>query len=371
MKKIDGNFDFYPQGRVSLTSCSIDSGNITNRFSRAKFTRRENGKLVAYTAYLYSIPMQYQFNVEIRCDTYNTAMKIDEAFRKEFYKNKTYRINYNGTVCPVRVGFPETALQVPSGGSYTMGQAPNDTWHKVVLALQCETYQPVFDKYTERLLQNTVKRWGADIWVNRNQDEHRTGPLSWLTDFEDMILVCGQDIMLEWKYNYMDRDLLMVDLLFQEEGHEDDEQHLIASMDNHNFCHWSIPEDFLEEHTPIDVVIPNSDIVNVYTQPKIYIYADPTTKMVSVENVYVLNKGYFITQQPQVDCIIEYEDKNGEIQEVEAKLNLKNNMIDEFDPIEFKCFVFNGNVDSKSIRFILRDHNQTANLVVSPYITIV
>lgn len=57
LKKIDGNFDFYPQGRISLSSVQIDSGSITNRFSRAKFTRYEDGQLRAYTAYLYSMPL--------------------------------------------------------------------------------------------------------------------------------------------------------------------------------------------------------------------------------------------------------------------------------------------------------------------------
>ena len=37
LKKIDGNFDFYPQGRLSLQSVSIQSGNITNRFSMATY----------------------------------------------------------------------------------------------------------------------------------------------------------------------------------------------------------------------------------------------------------------------------------------------------------------------------------------------
>jgi hypothetical protein len=38
----------------------------------------------------------------------NTMWKIEQAFREYFYKNKTYHINYKGTVVPVRVGFPES-----------------------------------------------------------------------------------------------------------------------------------------------------------------------------------------------------------------------------------------------------------------------
>lgn len=40
-------------------------------------------------------------------------------------------------------------------------------------------------------------------------------------------------------------------------------------------------------------------------------YPDPETRIVDESTVYVLNKGYFITAKPQVDCIISYEDNKG------------------------------------------------------------
>ena len=235
LKKIDGNFDFYPQGRISLAGINIDSGNITNRFVMGRFTRYVEGKPKAFVAYLYSMPLQFTFNVEIRCENMNTAFKIDEAYRTYFYKNQTYHINYKGTVCPVRVGFPESALQPTSGATYTLGTAPNDNWIKLSMSLQCETYQPIFDPYSERPADSSIYNMGLGIWVNRNQPDHTEGPLIWLTDFEDMVLVSGQDVMLEWKWLYEDRDLLQVDLLYQEEG--DENEYILESMDNHNFYH--------------------------------------------------------------------------------------------------------------------------------------
>ena len=53
IKHIDGNFDFYPQGRITLSSASIDAGNITNRFVMGKYTKKEKGKLQSYVSYLY------------------------------------------------------------------------------------------------------------------------------------------------------------------------------------------------------------------------------------------------------------------------------------------------------------------------------
>ena len=370
LKRIDGNFDFYPQGRLSLSNINIDSGNITNRFVMGKYTKREQGTLRTYVSYLYSMPLTYTFNIEIRCENMNVAMKINQAYREYFYKNMTFHMNYKGTVVPVRVGFPESTFQPNAGGSYTMGQAPQDNYIKIPIVIQCETYQPIFDPYNEKPADSSIYNIGLGIWVNRqNEPERVEGPLRFLTNFEDMILVSGQDLLLEWRYSYRDRDLLQVDLLYQDETGK---EYVLDSVDNHNFYHWRVPNDFIIDNTNrIDVLIPNTDECNVYTLPEIFIYADPTTKIVDETTCYILNKGYFITNLSQVDCIISYEDKFGKLIEIPAKLNLKNFQIDETNPIEFECFVYNNDIKTKKIKLILRDHHNINNICVSEEITIV
>lgn len=369
IKKIDGNFDFYPQGRLSMSGINIESGNITNRFVMGKYTRREKGKLKSYVSYLYSMPLTYTFSVEIRCESMNVAMKINQAYREFFYKNLTFHINYKGTVVPVRVGFPESAYQPQSGGQYTFGQMPGDTFIKIPLTIQCETYQPIFDPYNERPADSSMYNMGLGVWVNREHSpETVEGPLRWITDFEDMVLVCGQDLLVEWRYSYQDRDLLQVDILYEDETGE---QYLLDSVDNHNFYHWRIPMDFIDNPSRVDIIIPNTDDCTVYTVPEIYIYPDPETHIVDESTVYVLNKGYFITSKQQVDAIISYESKNGQIIEVPAKLNLKNFMIDETNPIEFECFVYSGNINAKPVKLVLRDHHNLENICVSDQILIV
>lgn len=368
LKQIDGNFDFYPQGRLSLSGINIDSGNITNRFVMGKYTKKEKGTLKSYVSYLYSMPLTYTFNVEIRAENMNVAMKINQAYREYFYKNMTFHMNYKGTVVPVRLGFPEAALQPNAGGTYTFGQAPSENYIKIPFTIQCETYQPIFDPYNERPSDSSIYNMGYGIWVNEKEGKREEGPLRWITNFEDMILVTGQDILLEWRYSYRDRDLLQVDILY-----EDDTQHqyLLDSVDNHNFYHWRIPIDFIQNPSKIDIIIPNTDTCTVYTYPEIYIYPDPKTKIVDETTIYILNKGYFITALPQVDCIITYEDKSGKIIEIPAKLNLKNFQIDEINPIDFECFVYNNTVNFKNIKLVLRDHHNVQNICVSDEITIV
>ena len=77
LRKMDGNFDFYPQGRLQLNSVNIQSGNITNRFSMGQYQKIVNGRLQSFTSYLYSIPLEFAFTLEIRAENMTTAFKID------------------------------------------------------------------------------------------------------------------------------------------------------------------------------------------------------------------------------------------------------------------------------------------------------
>lgn len=62
------------------------------------------------------------FNITIGCDTMNTMWKIEQAYREVFYKNKTFHVNYRGTIVPARVGFPESISETKNS-QYTYGQS--------------------------------------------------------------------------------------------------------------------------------------------------------------------------------------------------------------------------------------------------------
>ena len=371
LKKISGNFDVYPQGRLSMSSISIDAGNITNRFVMARYTKRINGKLKSFVSYLYSMPLTINFNVEIRCDSMNTAFKIDQAYREYFYKNMTFHFNYKGTVCPCRVGFPEQALQPTAGATITMGQAPSENYIKISFSLQCETYQPIFDPHNERPAEQYMRNLVSGINIQRHDNitQYEQDSITWITDFSDMVLTCGQSILLEWKWSVAYRDITQVDISYIDL--DDNQEYLIDSIDNNSFYHWDIPVNFIENSTKIDIIIPNTDDCNVYTNPEIFVYPDPNTKIIDETTVYILNKGYFITAQKQVDAFMSYEDKAGNIIDVPIKLNLKNFMIDENNPIDFTCFVYNGIINKKQIKLIIKDHYNKNIMAESDIITIV
>jgi hypothetical protein len=210
------------------------------------------------------------------------------------------------------------------------------------------------------------------IWVNNTMENQpkRTGPIKWKTDFTDMTLVSGQDITFEWVPNYMDRDLLQVDICYQVKG--DETEYMVDSTDNHNFYHWQIPYDFTDNQR-IDLMIPNTELLTVSTVPQVFIYPDPKTKIVDTQNVYIKSKGFFIIGNPDadIDAIISYTDKNDNIIEHPAIVHLKNFQIDPDLGIEFECFPYENDINPLEVKFIIKDHYQKENKLVSDWVSII
>ena len=374
LKKMDGNFDAYPQGRVQLNSVGIQSGNISNRFAMAQFTRIVDGRPQAFTSYLYSIPLEFQFNLEVRAENMLTAFKIDQAVREFFYKNHTFHFNYKGTIVPARAGFPENGIN-PQNTQYTLGQQQTDTYIKLNYGVSVETYQPVFDRFNEIPADRYIHSTGFNIYANNKEDGTkgtREKEIYWATNFNSLVLVSGQEAMIKWNWKYRDNDLLQVDILYKEEG--SDKEIVIANgEDNHEFYYWQIDEHFTNNR-PIDIIYDDNEACSISSEPVIYIWPDPETKVVDPQNIYVASQGFFITANPDgaTGATLMYEDKNGKIIENRATINLHNFMVDmEGVPMEFECFVYEGEFMPKKIKLIVRDHNDRSVRAESEWFYIV
>jgi hypothetical protein len=67
-----------------------------------------------------------------------------------------------------------------------------------------------------------------------------------------------------------------------------------------------------------------------------------------------------VTNDPDgsAGCTIMYEDADGNILQHKAIVNLHNFMVDrEGVPMEFECFVYEGEFKPQKVRLIVRDHN--------------
>ena len=363
IKKVNGDYKPIPYGVISLDSTNIESGNISNRFVMGQFQKRINGELKPYVACLYSIPLTMSFTVNIACDTVNTMWKIEQAYREFFYKNKTFHINYKGTIVPCRIGFPESLTENKTA-NYTMGAQQKDGADvKLSFGLQCETYQPVFDPYTEMPAERNIKGFSGGITLQdkttlNDKDTIKENGYIEAEHIDKMNIVALENILLKWSYFYNYSDLLYVDILYKEFG--DTTYHTILNnIDNHNCCHMSISGDFVNS-PEIDIIIPQDDDIMIVSQPEIKFYALPN-RQITEDTCVVINKGCFLlnnqTEKTQIDAVLSYE-FNDEIKEQNIKLNILNGALDTERPIEMECFIYPKEIESRKIQLFIRDHDR-------------
>lgn len=302
----------------------------------------------------------------------NTLWKIEQAYREYFYKNKTYHINYKGTIVPVRVGFPES-LSNEKTSQYSFGTGGNEL--TLTFDIAAETYQPVFDKDNEMPADNNIKYIGQALSINGS--EPKGDSINVVSDLSGQVLPVGSSVLLEWKYNYEFRDLLAVELGYRLENEDDSTFHVLDIVSNHNFYRLTIMDDLVAfDNILIDCIIDDPD-VNIIEMPQLRFYPDIDTSIVKETNVTVLNKGLIMTSKKQIEATLSYEGKNGKLIEKSIKLNILNNMIDIENPASFKSFVYNNKFKFKRMKLLIRDKYMGLNETSfckdkdNPWITII
>jgi len=225
--KITGKFDMTPRGILKYNGSSIDSASMTNRFVNGTFMRNENGKVVTYHSFLYSIPIKLDFNCDVICDNIDSAFKIEQSLRETFYKNRTFNVLYKGMKLSCCVGFPEqTTLEKTV--SYSFDAERN---LKLSFSLTVEAYQPAFDETTKIDAANRIEHIGFDV-------EHF--PMSKKVEneafvkFKDIdttkVYSSGSELHIQWDCSSNISDMPSMALLYEEPSGRNV---LIAGCENH------------------------------------------------------------------------------------------------------------------------------------------
>jgi hypothetical protein len=151
----EGNYDIIPRGVVTFQGVDLDTGGLTNKFTRMNYTVEDkDGQMKTFSSYTNSIPLNVPFNVAMKADTLLDAFKLFQSAVTIFYKTYTFSFEYDGFRIPVQVGFPES-YEITKATEFTFQSNPPFIDFNFSLAL--ETYFPEKDLSTERFKGNLMQ----------------------------------------------------------------------------------------------------------------------------------------------------------------------------------------------------------------------
>lgn len=169
----EGNFEQNPKGTLKFTGINVKPGEITNKFIRGtvkKAERNENDQkiLKAYSAYLFALPININYEATIYADTMNQGMQITESIMEEFYKQYILYFQYKGVRVPAQYEFPDTStLEKLFDFKYDDNQKL-----KITFDILMETFYPIFDDKTMRFKGNRIMEFKGSI----DEEEYRVTP---------------------------------------------------------------------------------------------------------------------------------------------------------------------------------------------------
>ena len=296
-KFIDGKFDMLPRFAMSYTGSQIDANNITNRFVKGKYQKEENGKLTTYTAFLYSIPLTMNFELEGWIDNMETAFKIEESLRNTFYKNKTFNVLYRGMKVGCCVGFPESITNVEKTVSYSFEQ---ENQLKMNFSLAVECYQPCFDESMSIDSELVIEHIGYDVnlYNKNNTPVNKKVNVELISPVQGTTLYSGHDVEIRWDSSSNVSDVCTVMLYYKT---EDGDRHIIdCPMFNSGIYMWRVPE-YASKFEQPDIVFIN-DTINVLDDANVEIIPN-SEGIITTGSFDIISPGKFDnTGLMQVSC---------------------------------------------------------------------
>ena len=158
------NYERVPRGVLNMTSISIDSGSLINKFVRMEILRKEDTNLVPYSFETMIIPMNFSFDVRLICNSFIEQFKLTEAIIKKFYKNNVFYIDLGGYKIQGNITLPDDyEHEKPFEYSFSDQQK-----YEITFSLEVSSYMPVFDEKSKFAVANkmtTVKTFINDISV--------------------------------------------------------------------------------------------------------------------------------------------------------------------------------------------------------------
>lgn len=178
----EGMYEKRPYGTIVFEDFGVVQQEITNRYVRGNFDRlivnAETGKqaILAYSAYLFNLPLKMSFAGSIKVDSLLQAFSILEGLLSYFYKNNINYFQYNGLRIPLLVSFGDK-------GSITKKVPINykeQSEKEIPFSIEVETFYPVFDNEEEGSLRfrgNKIREFytaSKEHQTNEQLSTHKT-----------------------------------------------------------------------------------------------------------------------------------------------------------------------------------------------------
>jgi hypothetical protein len=349
-KPVDGNFDMIPRGVITYTGSTIDSARITSRYVQGTYLKEVNGQLQTFRSFLYQIPLNINFDCEMRIDTQITALKIEQAIREAFYKTVTFYVYYKGMRLGCAVGFPED-ITLEKNIQYSF-ETNNPI--KINFSLQVEAYQPVFDPTTEVRNDQNMSGIGyrlIDMNMPKNDGIIKMADET-VDSYQDGSFPKGYPLFLEWEYIDENAIINKVDILWSNTG-ENTRNVIEKGVPNNEFYVWNVPQTFTDYKHPV-IIWPQDSSVSIYRAPIITIAPNVNDgNKIDASSFYIVDPGYFLSSDPDASANIVLEMRNIDNKVVYSGdtsiyFSLKGNKLDSFT-VPGDDVVFPGDFTPKSI----------------------
>lgn len=349
-RPVDGNFDVIPRGIITYKGSAIDAQRITSRYVQGNYVKEIDGKLEGFVSYLYSIPLNVNFDLELTADTQLTALKIEQEIRETFYKTVTYYVYYKGMRIGCTAGFPDQ-VGIEKKIEYKFEESNKI---KLTFQLEIETYQPVFDPTTEMPARNNIKKFAYRLYDKKSKSDGYIHDVTIKSPKSLTQIPKGTPMWVEWIFNREGGIMRNIDLYWTLKGDNIYNEISIAEA-NHEYFIWNIPSDFTKYKEP-DILWDESNNVSVSRKPTIKIIPDLNTNQITAASFKALSDGYFIASSDDASiCIqLEMKDDNGKIYytpDGAIYANIKFNKLNMMNPVTVidPSLFFPGTIDYKEI----------------------
>ena len=304
-RMINGSFNSEPRGYLKMTGARIESNSITNRFVQGTYLKDVGGKLMSYTAHLFSMPLTVNFDCKVVCDNIITSMKIEQAIREAFFKNKSFFVLFRGMRIGCTAGFPEEYGNEHIRTTEYSFESPTKK-PIITFSLAVETYHPVFDKTTEMESSKRIMGFGWDIFVKSKGTEKA---IKLKNHESSLIYPAGTPFMIEWDYSSMDSVMENVSIFYKDKNGE--EVPITQTTKNSMYYIWNIPSDFSKFVQPT-IRFKNCDVIS---EPVIKIIPDPKSKLITEKSFVLVKNGYIIPKGDSfvIPIEIEYKDEKNKL----------------------------------------------------------